>query len=93
MPIRSPRWLFAATLVVNAPETPGVFELWENDEVVYVGETRQPDESLRASLLAQMRVHHATHFAWEITYRPGRRARELLEEYVAANRRLPRFNT
>ena len=40
MAIKSPKWLVLATLVAIAPDTPGVFELWDDDEVVFVGATR-----------------------------------------------------
>lgn len=92
MPIRSPRWFFAAALVLAAPETPGVFELWDNDEMVYVGATRGPRESLRRALAREMELHDATHFSWEITWRPAVRERELLDEYLAQHARPPRFN-
>ena len=39
MAIRSPKWLVLAALVVAAPEAPGVFELWDDDELMYVGAT------------------------------------------------------
>ena len=91
MPIRSPKWLFAAALVLTAPETPGVFELWDDDEMIFVGATH--GESLRECLVHEMSAHHATHFSWEITFRPDSRRRELLEEFLTAHRRSPRLNS
>lgn len=78
MAIRSPKWLILAALVSLSPDTPGVFELWQDDEVVYVGSTRR----LRGELVHRLLESHtdATHFAWEITYDPLTRERELLAE-------------
>jgi hypothetical protein len=98
MPAHSPkRWLFIAALVFISPETPGVFELWEDEELIYVGTTRRPHESIRASLIRHFRKegrgeHSPTHFSWEVSYRPASRKRELLVEFEARNKRTPRFN-
>ena len=92
VPIRSPKWFFAAALVLAAPETPGVFELWEGEEAVFIGATRGSRQSLRECLVHEMGVHDATHFSWEITYRAEARQRELLEEYEAAHHRPPKLN-
>jgi hypothetical protein len=98
MPIHSPKkWLFIAALVFISPETPGVFELWEEDELIYVGTTRRPHESLRASLTRHLKKegrsdHPPTHFSWEVSYHPASRKRELLVEFEALNKRPPRFN-
>jgi hypothetical protein len=92
VPIRSPKWFFAAALVLTAPETPGVFELWDGEERVYVGAAHGAPESLRTCLVREMRERHATHFSWEITYRPDCRQQELLEEHLASHHRTPRFN-
>jgi hypothetical protein len=90
MAIRSPKWLVLATLVAIAPDTPGVFELWDDDEVVYVGATR----TLRHELVGRLLDHtsDATHFSWEITYDPEPRQRELIAEFEAAHHRPPRLN-
>jgi hypothetical protein len=87
MAIRSPKWLIIAALVSLAPETPGVIELWDGEEVVYVGAARRlRDELVRRLLDSQS---DATHFAWEITFDPEKRSRELLAELE----RPPRFNS
>ena len=93
MPIRSPKWFFAAALVLVTPETPGVFELWDGDELVYVGATRGPRQSLRAALEREMALRRATYFSWEITYQAAERERELLDEYIAEHHHPPRLNS
>ncbi|HUQ75780.1 MAG TPA: hypothetical protein VM183_13730 [Burkholderiales bacterium] len=94
MAIRSPKWLVIATLVALAPDTPGVFELWDNDEVVYVGSTRKKDATLRTELARELeRSGEATHFSWEITYDAARREQELLAEFEDQHHRPPRLNS
>jgi hypothetical protein len=82
MAIRSPKWLVLAALVVATPDTPGVYELWDDDELMYVGATRGERPSLRRELVEQLLEHEtrATHFSWEISYHPLARERELLAE-------------
>jgi len=94
MPVRSPKWLVLASLLVSAPDTPGVIELWEDDELVYVGAAH---ESIRRKLARELLEQstwsgRTTHFGWEISFSPSARMRELLSEFEAANQRPPRFN-
>lgn len=92
MAIRGPKWLIIAALVTMAPDTPGVFELWEDEELVFVGSTR--NSTLRDQLIHRLledRVE-ATHFSWEITFDPASRERELLAEFELQHHRPPRFN-
>jgi len=95
MAIRSPKWLVLATLVAIAPDTPGVFELWDDDEVVFVGATRSERSTLRSELVHELLESRrdATHFSWEITYEPAARERELLAEFEHEHHRPPRFNS
>ena len=93
MAIRSPKWLVIAALVASAPDTPGVFELWDGDELLYVGSTRHK-ATLRTELERELAAHvrEATHFSWEITFKPQSRARELLAEFEREHHRPPRLN-
>jgi hypothetical protein len=95
---RPKKWLFVAALVFISPETPGVFELWDDEELVYVGSTRRPDESIRTCLIQRLSKedgseHPPTHFSWEVSYRPTDRRQELLVEFQSLNKRPPRFNS
>lgn len=74
------------------PDTPGVYELWDDGELIYVGSTR-------GRTLRQQLVHDlidlpagATHFRWEICFSPAMRERELLEEYEAEHHHPPKLN-
>ena len=85
MAIRSPKWLVLAALVAAAPDTPGVFELWDDDELLHIGATR---DSLRKELMHELleRESRATHFSWEISFDPAARERELLAELADARK-------
>ena len=84
MAIRSPKWLVLGALVAAAPDTPGVYELWDDDELLIVGATR---ESLRKELMHELESEsRATHFSWEISYDPAARERELLAELADARK-------
>jgi hypothetical protein len=75
---------------------PGVFALWENDEVVYIGRATAPG-SIRGALFERLNsgqrcIAAVSHYAWEICLDPGPRERELLDEHLRAYRALPRYN-
>jgi hypothetical protein len=92
MSIRSPKWLILATLVANSPDTPGVYELWEDDELVYVHATHEG--TLRDELVRELleRDARATHFSWEISFAPAEREQELLAEFEAEHHKRPKLN-
>jgi len=94
MATHSRKWLVLAALVALAPDTPGVIELWDDDELVYVGATRRK-ETLRTELERELAAHaaQATHFGWQITFDPEARERELLAEFELQYHRRPRFNS
>lgn len=93
MPIDTGSVPFTASLVANAPDTPGVFALWQGGGIVYYGKTTTIrialDEQLRARMLSAKRV---TGCSWEVASDPDRRHGELMREYVAAHHTLPLWN-
>jgi hypothetical protein len=93
MAIRGPKWLIIAALVTMAPDTPGVFELWDDEELVFVGSSR--NSTLRTQLIHELLEGRceATHFSWEITFDPAARERELLDEFEEQHHRRPRLNS
>ena len=93
MAMRSPRWLVLAALVVASPDTPGVYELWCDDELLCVRGTR--GGTLREALVHELLEGDAavTHFSWEISFSPVARERELIDEFVAEHRRWPKLNS
>ncbi len=97
MPIASPRYAFTATRVSGAPADPGVYALWENDEVIYYGHARGDGMTIQSCLREHLArtlacTEHATHYGWEISANPPLRETELLREFERANKKLPRCN-
>lgn len=92
MAMRSPKWLVLAALVAAAPDTPGVYELWEDDELLCVRGTQ--GRTLREELVHELLEARtaATHFSWEISYRAATRERELLDEFEAEHHHPPKLN-
>jgi hypothetical protein len=93
MSINSRSVPFIETLVANAPDTPGVFALWQGGGIVYYGRAATIrialDEQLRARAMSEQRVSGCS---WEVASDPERRHGELVREYVAAHHALPLWN-
>ena len=97
MPIASPRYAFNAVMVSGAPRDPGVFALWENDDLIYYGRALGGGTTIQSRLREHLDngVHGtsgATHYGWEIAANPRVRELELLREYEKTHGRLPRCN-
>ena len=98
MPIASPRYAFNATMVAGAPPDPGVFALWEQDELIYYGRALGGATTIQSRLRECLEARDgcmasATHYGWEISSNPRAREAELLGEYRDAHGRLPRCNS
>ena len=90
------RLRFVEQYVQDIPEVPGIFCLWDNQHLVYVGRTA-PRSNLRAELqhaltMAMVDDMCASHFSYEVTNLPKTRAAEELREYFARWGSLPRYN-
>lgn len=97
MPIASPRYALNRTMVAGAPPDPGVFALWEKDELIYYGRAQGVGATIQSRLREYLERGNpctaaATHYAWEITSNPRSREAELLREYQRSHGRLPRCN-
>lgn len=97
MPIASPRYAFTKTMVAGAPADPGVYALWEGEELIYYGHARGQGETIQSSLErhrdgANGCTSGATHYGWEISANPPAREAELLREFERTHKRLPRCN-
>ena len=83
------RYRFARTVLQGAPDEPGVYALWEDDELVYYGRAQR----LRTTLLERLAKDTAsTHYGWEICAHPAAREAELLAEHERRYGRRPRHN-
>lgn len=96
MPLPEKKWPFTRVNIEYAPEDPGVFILWERDEVIYIG--RATRSTIKAELLAHQDgaagacTMKATHYSWEITMLSHAREAALLQEFRAEFERAPRCN-
>jgi hypothetical protein len=92
------RYRFTRSMVEGAPADPGVYALWENEELIYYGRASGNVISIQLALMdhlsgrAGVCTKHATHYGWEISLDPVAREAELLGEYMASFKRLPRCN-
>jgi len=93
-----PRYPFTRAAIEFAPEEPGVFGLFDGQELVYVGRADdRHDRSLRALLIRHQDgalgdcTMRATHYTWEIVMiGTAARETEILARYFQAHRRQPR---
>lgn len=97
MPIASPRYAFNAIMIAGAPPDPGVFALWENDELICYGRALGEGTTIQSRLREHLEgaagcTARATHYGWEIALNPRAREAELLREYEGSHGRLPRCN-
>ena len=95
MPVAGNKYPFTKKNVDGSPESPGVYALYDEGEVIYYGKATA---SIRDRLQAHKRgdegrcTQQATHYKRELTSRPTARERELLAAYKAKHGRYPRCN-
>ena len=94
--VTSLKWKFDAESIRGTPKTQGVYGLWDEERLVYIGATERgvylPD-ALRELLDQQRRnILHASHFPWEITITPRSWAGELLRLHFNKFGALPLYN-
>jgi hypothetical protein len=86
------RYRFTRVVIAGAPAEPGVYTLWQGEEVIYYGRA-QGDATIRSRLLDHLAAAApATHYSWEISREPAARESELLQQHKRAFGRLPRLN-
>lgn len=96
MAIEEPRYKFAPSIVAGAPDGGGIYALWDDSELIYLG--RANGIGIRAALVRHLEkgfcpcTARATHYSWELSLRPATREVEILEQFKARHRRLPRCN-
>jgi len=95
MAIHSPRYSFTSATLGSAPKQQGVFWLWDGDELIFVGRVTG-NGSIQSCLIEHRAGDHgpctqgATHFGWELTRFPAAREAELLADFTAKYKRLPK---
>ena len=55
MPIASPRYAFTAIMIAGAPPDPGVYALWERDELIYYGRALGNDVTIQSRRKCRVR--------------------------------------
>jgi hypothetical protein len=92
---------FTAPLIEAAPDTTGVFALWQDGGVIYLGKACANGATIRKALEAQFEARRlsgtdeqmrATRCSWEVVDDADRRHDELLQEYESAHHCLPLWN-
>jgi hypothetical protein len=85
MPLASPKYPFLLSVVNGAPGDPGLYALYEGDEILCIGVAlaKGSSDTIRGCLLAHLQGGAGmgkmpTHYQWEISSDPlGRRAQYL----------------
>jgi len=94
--ITSLKWKLDADSIRGTPRTQGVFGLWDEGEIVYIGATERsvflPDALTELLQLKRRGVIQATHFTWEITITPRSWAGELMRLHFNKHGALPLYN-
>ena len=91
------RYRFTRTVIAGAPDTAGVYALWDGEELIYYGRALGP-ATIRSRLLdhhhgrVDEQTRRATHYGWEIVQDPAAREAELLAEHQRVYGRPPRLN-
>ena len=92
---------FTESLIAAAPDTTGVFALWQNGGVIYLGKASAGAATIRKALAEQLQGRkwsetpeelRVTRCSWEIAEDADKRHSELLHEFEAAHRCLPLWN-
>ena len=94
--VTSLKWKFDADSIRGTPKTQGVYGLWDEERIVYIGATKRnvylPDALRELLALKRRGVIDATHFTWEITITPRSWAGELLRLHFNKHGALPLYN-
>ena len=94
--VTSLKWKFDAESIRGTPRTQGVFGLWDEGRIVYIGATARsvflPDALGELLALKRRRIIQTTHFTWEITITPRSWAGELMRLHFNKYGELPLYN-
>jgi excinuclease UvrABC nuclease subunit len=98
MPITGDVYEFTEVNVNNAPNTAGVYALYDNGTTTYIGRAQGGYTTIRTRLQSHKSgregrcTQAATHYKRETCSNPVTREKELLQEYVNTHGKLPRCN-
>jgi hypothetical protein len=92
------KYPFVETFLSGAPADPGVYVLWRNDVLLFIGRADGRPETIQSRLQdhyagrACACSREATHYGWEISFQPRIRERELLGSCREGQGGTPRCN-
>jgi hypothetical protein len=91
------RYPFTEYVIGGAPEESGIYVLWENEELTYIGTAGPGGMTIKSRLLDHMRGHDhcsctPTHYGWRLARNPKPLEQELLAEYQSRFAAHPRCN-
>lgn len=91
------RYPFADYAINGAPDDPGVYVLWEREELTYIGQAAEGSSTIRSCLLDHFYLRRRcvckpTHYSWLLGGDTQRREREMLLEHLQRFEVLPRCN-
>lgn len=98
MPIGKTRYSFTRKMVDGAPRDMGVYVLWRDRQLLYIGRALGGSTTIHSRLNDHMSgalcdcSRQATHYSWEIVLQPIVRELELLQEQRDAAGALPPCN-
>lgn len=94
----SRRYRFTRIVIAGAPESAGVYALWDGEELIYYGRAEGGNEGGGSTIRSRLLDLHyagelrATHYSWEVCKDPAAREAELLREHDQKFGRPPRYN-
>ena len=88
---------FTKSLIEASPDTTGVFALWQDGGVIYLGKASAGAATIRNALSGQFEARKwgslvSIRCSWEVVDDADERHRELLHEFEAAHHCLPLWN-
>jgi len=90
---------FTKSLISQAPDTSGVFALWQSGGIVYYGKAASGAATIRKALDEQFSARSVstpritiTGCSWEVAADPNARLSQLMQEYELAHRCMPLWN-
>jgi hypothetical protein len=69
MALDEPRYRFHRAMVSGAPENGGLYALWRNAEVIFIGRAACIRDALLEKL--QQMSDSVTHYSWQVGLRPA----------------------
>ena len=92
------KYPFTEPFLSGAPADPGLYVLWRQDVVICIGRADGRAETIQSRLQDHFAgracacSQGATHYAWEISFQPRLREREVVQAYIDARGRVPECN-